>query len=228
MAANIIVDIIISIIIVIGAVLGIKRGFIVTVAKPVKFVLAIVLSFALCDVVAGFIFEPMIKEPITSQLTSYLNEKYSSIAPDSGESLPTLLKLAAVMTKVDISMFSKENSEQFIGDVVNKLSSPVIHILAMVISFIVLYFVLRLLLALALKLIDAIFDRGVFGVLNRVLGFIFSTIMALCITWLLVVIIGFIFNLSAFDNVKWMSEFSGGYIYRFFKRYSPLDLLLSF
>ena len=229
MIANIIVDIIIVGIISVGAIIGISRGFISTVARPVKFAAAIVLAFVLCDAFSSAVVEPIIKEPITAQLATYLTDKCSNInGSNASDELPTLLKLAAIMSNVDIDSISAENSEQFIPELVDKLSTPAIHIIAIIISFIAVYILARLLISMLLKLVNLMFDIGVFGVLNRVLGFVFSTSLAIIAVWLFTSVFAYLINLPSLSNVEWIANFDGGYIYKFFKRFSPIDLLLSF
>ena len=52
MIANIVVDLIIVSILVIGAFIGIKRGFILTLAKPVKWIASVLIALSLCNSVA--------------------------------------------------------------------------------------------------------------------------------------------------------------------------------
>ena len=75
---------------------------------------------------------------------------------------------------------------------------------------------------------NKMFKEGVFGILNRILGFIFLTIIAVAAAWVLAVLISFVINLPAFHDINAIKEFTGGPFYRFFNNYNPVELLLSF
>ena len=96
MVANVIFDIILVGILLAGAIMGIKNGFVDTIAKPVKFVAAIVIAISLASVVGSAIIEPIIGPAISHKLSDILIEEYSEItAATANESLPTLIKFAA-------------------------------------------------------------------------------------------------------------------------------------
>lgn len=229
MFAEILVDVIIAAIIIIGAALGISRGFIITVTKPVKWVAAIVLAVALCNPVADALVQPLIEAPITNQISDYLSDKCANItAATAGEQLPTVLKLAAGIVDVDVSSLSGGSSEEFIIELVDKLAIPAIHLISVIISFAVVYILSKILLALLVSIINKIFDYGVFGVFNKILGFVFGTAFAFITVWILTSIFGCIICLPSVSDIGWISDFEGGYIYKFFKEISPMDILLSF
>jgi hypothetical protein len=229
MLVNIIIDIILVAIVVVGGFIGYICGFFVTVTKPVKWFLALLLAFLLCDVVATNIVVPMIEAPLTNQLSEYLTEKCGEMTQDSvSDEMPTLLKLAAGVVGVDITAFEGNDSAAIIAEIVDKLASPAINLFAVIVSFIVLYFVLKLLLGLLIKILDAIFSVGPIGVINSVLGMLFCAAFAFVMTWLLVILFGYIISVPAIAETEWAKEFTGGYVYRFFDSFTPLDLLLSF
>lgn len=229
MFANIVVDLIIVSIVLFGAFLGIKRGFILTLAKPVKWIASIFIALTLCNSVANSIVQPMIEAPITNQISSYLTEECAEItAENASEELPTLLKLAAGIVGVDVNSITGDNASDYISEIVDKLALPAIHLIAIVISYIALYILAKILLSLAVSLINSILSGGIFGVANKILGFVFSTFLAFVAAWLLVALFGYIINIPALREVGWIGSFKGGYVYRFFKEISPIELLLSF
>ncbi len=229
MLASIIVDVIITAIVLTGAILGVTRGFILTIAKPVKWVASILIALCLCNSVATSIVQPMIEEPITNQISSYLTEECDDITSENVEKeLPTLLKLAAGIVGVDVKSMTGGNTGDYISEIVNKLAIPAIHLIAVVISYFVLYLLSKILFSLAVSLINGILSGGIFGVVNKILGFIFSTSFAFLIAWLLTALFGYIIHLPSFSDVQWINSFEGGFVYKFFKEISPIDLLLSF
>lgn len=229
MFANILVDVIIAGIIIFGAVMGISRGFVATVAKPVKWFAAISLAFALCTPMADSVVQPMIEEPITNQISDYITEKCSDITSENAnEKLPTLLKFSATIVGLDVTEIAAGDTESFITELVRQISEPATHMVSVIISFFAIYFISKILLGIAVAIINKIFNGGVFGALNRILGFIFSTAFAFIIAWALSSLFGYIINLPAFSDVEWMRGFDGGFVYKFFKSISPIDILLSF
>lgn len=227
MAAGVIVDIVLCLIIIIGAIVGIKRGFIATVAGPVKLIACIVISIGLSTTVANAVVQPIIEEPLTNQISDYLVEKFDDASADTGEiETPTVLKLAAAVLDIDIEGI--DTNADYADALVEKLAVPVIHAIAVVISFILLYVVSRLLLSIIFKILNSAFDGGAVGVLNRLLGCVLSTVMSVLIAWLATSLFDFITHIPSISSAAWISEFDGGYIYEFFKNFSPIDLLLSF
>lgn len=229
MALNIIIDLILCAIIVIGAIFGIVRGFIKIAAKPVKFIAAIVIAFSLCNPVAEKVVAPVIESSVTNYISDFLDEKVDELTPDNvNEELPTILKFAASIFDIDVQKVVEEGSEAVVESIVTNLASPVVNIISMGIAFIALYLLSKIVLALAIFLIDMIFKNGLFGLLNKILGFVFSTIISVAAAWALAVLIAFIFNLPAFSSNEMIQAFEGGFFYRFFNTYNPVELLLSF
>lgn len=229
MLINILIDVIIVGVIAGGAIFGIARGFISSVAKPVKWVASIVIAFSFCTAFSGAVIYPIIEAPITNQLTEYLVDKCSHItAANASEELPTLLKLAAGAVGVDLSSLETDGATDFISQLVDKLAHPVINMISVVVSFFAVYLISKLVLSILLSIINHAFDGGVFGVLNRVLGFLFTTSLAFVVAWILTSVFGYVISLPAFADTAWIASFEGGYVYKFFKGISPIDLLLSF
>ena len=226
---NVIVDLILCAVIIAGAIFGIVKGFIRIAAKPVKFIAAIVIAFSLCNPVAEKIVAPMIESSVTNYISDYLDEKVDALTPENvEEELPTLLKLAANLFDIDIKQTVEEGTTTIVETVVDKLASPVVNIISVLIAFIALYLLSKIVLSLVILLIDSMFKNGLFGALNKTLGFIFSTIISIAAAWALAVLMAFVFNLPMFDSNEMVQEFTGGIFYNFFNNYNPVELLLSF
>lgn len=226
---DIIVDLILVAIIAAGVIIGIKRGFFLTVVKPIRWALTLVLALALASPIADLIIQPMIEAPITNQISSYLSEKCADItASTADKDLPTLLKFAAGAVGVDVSALSGANSEEYIKSLVDALALPAINIIAVIISFFVLYFVLKIVLKLLINLLNKLIDGGLFGALNKTLGCVFNTLLAIIVAWAFTSVFEYIISLPVFVDAGITDAFNGGFIYKFFKSMSPIDLLLSF
>ena len=229
MVANIIIDLFIVALIIAGTVLGVMRGFFYTATKPIKWVSALLLAIALSSSVATTVVQPVIEEPITNHISDYLVEKCEGLTPDvAKKEIPTLLKIAAGLVNINFEDINGETTKDFITQTVDKLASPAIYLIAVIISFFAIYLLSKIVLAILFKLLNQIFKHGIIGVVNKILGGILGFFLAFVAVWLLVIIFGYIINLPAIATTDFGMEFSGGYIYKFVKSMSPLDLLLSF
>ena len=221
---SIFVEILLWVILVIGIALGIKSGFIRMAAKPTKLILSLVLAFSLCTSVANGIVAPIIEQPITNYIYEFLVENCPEINIDNvAQELPTILKMAAGMYGIDIEEIVAQNAgRDIIAEITATLAEPVISIFALIISFVLLYVISKLLITLALSLIDLIFSNGVFGALNKTLGGISGAIISFAVAWAVAVFIEFLYHINGagLDNP--------GILYTFFNTYSPIELLLSF
>lgn len=221
---SVFIEILLWAIIVFGAVWGIHSGFIKMAGKPVKFVLSIVLAFSLCSVFASSVVMPIIDQPITNYIYEFLSKNCPDInAENILDELPTVLKMAAGMSGIDIEeLASQYSGVDIIFEITDKLASPVIELFSLIISFVIVYFVAKLLITILLAVLDFIFNDGLFGAMNKVLGAASGTILALAAAWAVAVIVEFLFHINS-DGME-----NAGYLYTFFNTYSPIELLLSF
>lgn len=221
---SIFVEILLWVILLVGVALGIRSGFIRMAAKPVKLILSLVLAFSLCTSVAEGIVTPIIEQPITNYIYDFLVENCPELNIENvAEELPTILKMAAGMYGIDVEEIIAQNAgRDIIAEITAVLAAPVISILAIIVSFVLLYFVSKLLITLALALIDLIFSNGIFGALNKTLGGISGAVISFAVAWALAIFIEFLYHINGtgLENP--------GLLYTFFNTYSPIELLLSF
>ncbi len=226
MAVNIVIDIILIGIVATFAIIGAVKGLFHTIAKPVRFFLALFLAFQLAEWFSVSIVEPIIGAPLSNQLVAYLENAFSGIETISFEELPTLIRLAVGLMNIDVP--DTIDTHEFLTDLINKLTGPAIHIVSIIISFVFLYFVLKLILWIVFSILNQMFDTGVVGVVNRIFGFVFNTAFGFIVAWGLVVVFGYVVSLPVIAETSWGDQFTGGFVYGFLKDLSPLDLLLSF
>ena len=227
MLTDIIFDIVLVLLLLLGIFIGAKRGFIGTIAKPVRLALSVFLSFNLCEAVGEKIVKPIISVPITSQIAEIINEKYSEITAATSGNLPTIIKLAAGLAGIDLAELGVEG-ENYVEALISMITDPIVSIAATILAFVGLFIILMLTLRLALWIINMMIDNGFVGVANRIVGSIFTFSFALVIVWAIASVTEFVFNIPVVREMQWVQDFNGGFIYRFFKGLSPLELLLSF
>lgn len=224
--ANIIFDIILAVILLVGVIWGLKAGFIKAIAKPTKFVLAILLAIMLCSVVGESVIKPMIQEPIVTKLSEALTEKIGETIGDA-EELPTLVKFAAELAGIDMSLITdKEAQADMVDAVLVAVTDPVLNLISSVIAFILLYIILKICVGLLFSLINSIVDNGPIGAVNRALGCAVMTLFAFMVAWVLCMMSDFILNIPIINQQAWVQDFSGGWLYNIFRSLSPVDIIL--
>jgi uncharacterized membrane protein required for colicin V production len=229
MAINWIVDIAFMLIFAIGVIIGIKMGFVKTVAKPVKFVLAVFIAFAFAANLSSAVISPLISAPITNQLTAFLSEKFADVTAETVDSLPTLVKFAAGLCGVDIAEVASNPGESgVIGSIVEKITTPFTDIICTAVAFILLFFVAKLVLTVLFAIVDKVVDNGLIGVINKLIGAVFMGAFTFILCWCIAAIFELVINLPVFEEQAWAAEFTGGFVYKFLKSINPIDLLLSF
>ena len=224
-----ITDAVLVLVILSGAVIGYKRGFIRTVAKPVKWIAALYIAFRLCTVVGDKWIAPMIQTPLQTQLSEYLHTACASLtAENAADELPTLIKMAAGLFNIDVSAVAADAAGNVIDSIVTALVGPVAHLLAAVVSFLGLYLVAQLLLSLVLAVLNSVCSVGLIGAANRIVGVVVTTCLSFIVAWLLVALAGFVFGFPSVNAAGWVKEVEGSVFYRFLHNNGPLDLLLRF
>ncbi len=225
---NIIVDITLLLIVFFGLILGIKRGFVKTVAKPVKIVLALVIAFSFAAPLSEAVVEPIVEAPLENQISDYINENCSDLTADNlNEELPTVLKMAAGVFDIDLTEFS-DDPDVLAEEIVDILISPAIHLISTFFTFIILYLVSSLVLSILLSILSSVFDVGFVGTVNKILGAVFSTAFSIILAWLAATIFTYLLHIPAISAMEWAKEFDGGAIYKLFNNLNPVDLILGF
>ena len=103
-------------------------------------------------------------------------------------------------------------------------TQPLVSVIAIVVSFVLLLLVCNILFSIVLWIVNGIFHTKPLSWLNRTLGVLFSVAFAFIVAWLVSMLVGAVLGSQALVSL----EFEGGAVYRFFKEYHPLDLLLGF
>jgi uncharacterized membrane protein required for colicin V production len=211
-----VLDVVFGIIILIGLIIGIKKGFISIVSKPIKIIAAIAISISFATPVGTGIIQPYIQEPITDAFAEQIYENCPDISAETtADDLPTILKLVATVFNVEISE-DAENADDAIHQIAESFATPVVNAISIAVGFVVLIVASSVILSLAFMLLNSVFNSGPLAIINRALGAILMVIFALIICWVIISIAG--------DKLP----FQGGFIYDFFKNKNPMELILQF
>ena len=228
MDINFIVDAVIVLIVIIGIIIGVKRGFVETVAKPVRIVAGLGVAFSLCQPVGEKYIKPLIKNPLVEKLTSFVEEKCGELTTDTTASdLPFVLRMLARIFNVDVETVAEEATNSIVAAIVDALADPFVNIIGSILAFIALFIVTSIACWLIFKIIGLIFSIGPLGALNKVFGLVFGAIFALIIVWALSVGIDFVMDKGVFAEVEYVNSFTGGPLYNVVKELNPIDLILS-
>lgn len=212
-----------------GSYYGIKMGFFNIAAKPIKFVLGLVFAFSLCNVVGTYVIAPMIQAPITNYIKEFMYANCANLSPANVvEEMPTLLKMAGAAFDVEIGDMTGMTTDAVLENIIVNLTSPAVVLISIVIAFVLLFLLSKLLFSGGILLVNSVFDIGILGKINRIMGFVLAGLLAILAAWALVGIVDFFFHLAIFDGVEAIRSFKGGWIYRLFNSLSPIELLLSF
>ena len=222
---KIIIDLILFAILGAGIFLGYKRGFVQTVAKPVKLVAVWFCSIRCCSSFASRLIAPLVQAPVTKNLSEFLNKKCDGLTEaNASEELPTLLKIAAGIFDINIDDVAVGAESSLTERLAETFTQPLVSLFSVVISFVLLLLIFSVVFTVALWFLNYVFRMRPLAWVNHTFGVIFGFAFAMIVAWVVSMLVGYIFSFKAFSSLN----FSGGAIYRFFKAYHPLDLLLGF
>lgn len=226
---NIVVDAVLIALALLVIVVGTRRGLIRFFLKPVRFVGALLCAWFWGGALGKAIISPLIQAPVTKSVSDFLSAHVNDItAENATEQLPTILRIAAGVFNISIPDVAAGASGSVTEAIADALTAPVVSVISAVLGMILLYIVCSIVFSLVLRLVNCVFSKGVFGVLNRTLGFIFGIFAAMLLVWGLVALINVVIAVPAVQQAEWIKDFEGGYVYRFFTKYSPIELLLGF
>ena len=224
MLASILLDAILITTVIYSGYRGYKRGFVRSIAKISRLFIAFALAYLLAPYFSEIFIEPVIYDAVSNRLYVYLVDNF---ADASGaviyEELPTILKALSGVLNVN---FDFSAGTDVIGALVLSFAQPLTRIISLPISFALVFFLIKILIRYFLRMTDKIFKIKLLGIPNRILGCVFSGVIGLILAFCITVLFNFIISLPAFS--EWALEFEGGYVYKFFNEFTPLELLLSF
>ena len=228
-AMKIVVDIILVGIVLLGAYVGYKCGFVKITAKLLKLVFALFVAFKFAESFASAVVTPLISPSVTEYVSSAITERVGTItAANAADKLPTVLKISAAVFGIDINEIAASETGSLADRFAEELTLPCVNLVSVIISFIVLYILAKILLALIVFLFNSLVSRGPVGAINRVFGVVLSTAFFFVLAWGVAVAFDFVKALPALSKYPALGNFEGGAVYRFFNTYNPLELLLSF
>ena len=186
---GIVIDVAIVLVLLITGLIGIKKGFLKSLLSLFNWVVCLGASIWLAKYVANWVgswfgMENAIAGKISNAIVGSNAELGNSVASFGSKDaiMAACAGMNGLLKQLINIIFSSKNvdfaSETAVSDVA---SAGVAHICVLAISAVLLFIVIKIVLAILGKLFDNIARTRVLGSLNRVLGFVFGVVKGGCI-----------------------------------------------
>lgn len=214
-----VLDVVLLVILAIGFLLGYKRGFFGSVTKPLKIVASICLTVVISSPIINAWTRPLFTGKIEAWIYKSLLEAYPTVTGEgAAESVPTILKLAAELLKLDISALGGDaTTDEVLALMAKEMAVPIGNLIAVAVTYLALFIVFMLLLSLMISLLDVIFTRGILGKVNKFLGLLLGGVIAMVAACIVANIVGAI-----------SADAARGAITQFFKNINPFAFVMKF
>lgn len=183
------IDIVLVLVVLVFALIGIKKGFFKSLLSLFNWVVCLVVSIWLAKYIANWVgswfgMENAIAGKISTSLVGMNNELSNSVASfgDKDSIMAACSGMNGLIKQIISMIFSSSKvdftSEAAVADVAG---SGIAHVCVIAISALLLFIVIKIVLAILGKLFDNIARTKVLGGLNRALGFVFGLVKGACI-----------------------------------------------
>ena len=225
MFLNLLLDIILLTVLIGGACYGYKRGLFRFAAGALRGVICFFLSISLCDYIGKNFISPLIGAPITNYLLDFFEKNITAEVDGIVNRIPTVLKIANAVFGDGNEVYEMDMT---LDRVIEFVGEPLIALISRILAFILIFFGLKYVIKLLVSLLDSIFNLGIIGWLNRLVGSLLSICVGFFVCWAFCSLTEYLLHLEIFAASRLVQNFGGGILYRFFKKFSLLSLLFSF
>ncbi len=200
--SNIVIDIVLVLMICTGLIYGAKCGVIKVLSKPLKWFSSFILATIAAISLSSTVVMPAIEGPIIEKFSSSIVENWK----ESGE-VPTFFKLMGV---------SAENFANDVESLSAELLEPAILILSAIITFFVVLIFGKIVLGIILGLLNFLVNRiGLLKKVSQISGAVIGVLLFFIMATVFAKVFELCASLELFKNIKFFSEFSGGFIFDF-------------
>lgn len=235
MAVRVIVDILVVLLAIIGIVAGIRQGFVRLLFQRFRRLSAALIALLISKPLGALITKGFLSDKLTGFIMSAakLKELPNAASPEELlESVPVVVRWIAQGFHYDLAAAAQRAFEEGDGmyyTVIKELSYPLASTIAVVLSWIALYFLLRLTIRLLLRITDGLFDLPVIKQINCILGACLGLLFNAAIVWCACRVFVWVITLPAFANVSALQSFSidSTYIAKYVYYFNPLAFILS-
>ena len=212
-----IIEIALICVLLLGAYYGYTGGFFKLAMQPLKRVGGLLFAFSLCKQVGNMLIAPIIR----SSVTNYATEFVKTNSPDR---IPTVIKIAAIISGRDEFVNSGSNAVVAITELI----APLVALISSVLAFLLLLLLAKLCFSALVNVANRLISVGIIGIINRAMGVILSGVFSLFVVWVMVFIIDMLFHTQTFSGIDLIASYKPGPIFKTMQDISPLELLLSF
>lgn len=202
-------------VLVISALIGLKRGFVRSVAGLAEYIVA----FFVANRFYTFAADIVVRIPFLSKLKTDVD------MPELESGKGFFEKLKAIIEHLIDTALSSGDAEAEANAIINNYIADVV---SKAIAFVVLFLVSLLVLKLIVYLIDKFCDLPVLKAANKTLGVLFGLFCGMFVTWFLANL--FVNTLLPIFIDKWPDVFNvemgEHFLVKFFMRFSPIALMM--
>lgn len=198
---NTIVDVVLIAIVCGGFIYGAKCGVVKVIAKPLKMLSSFILAAIAAIAFSSNLVFPAIKGPIVENVSAYIVKSC-----EGKDDIPVFYKLMGI-TRETVSAGAETVSTELV--------EPAALILSVIITFFTVYILGKLLLGLVFGLLNFVLNFGVLKYVSRVAGAVVGIAVFFVISTLVANVFGFCASLGLFKNVGLLSDFTGGFVFKF-------------
>lgn len=210
---NIVLDIVIALILVVFAVRGAKRGFVLTLAGLVTYIIALLGAMLVTHLFAQTVATKFIAPMVGDKIVPAISEAGDALGLEDVVAFGVRLGDLPAFGEIDM------NVEHAVGaatqSIVDALSLSIARCIVSVISFVVILIILKI----VAHAIDLVFRLPVLGTLNNLLGLIAGIVTGVVLVLLLVAV------LSMFTGLIPQEMADRTILFRFFRDLSPLTFI---
>ena len=223
---SIVLDVLVVAVVVLFALLGLRKGFLKSLAGLVGAIAALVVALTVSRFLAQWIFDAFLQQPLTQAIADAITESGATTAEGIQNALPGYLQSLLGWTGSGAQALSGmiASSADTVAKAVMTVVSPAVINLLMVVLTIVLFFVFLLLIRLALRLLDKVAKAPVLRQVNGLLGVLFGMGKGLLIVWLLCALATVVVPLWLGDGGAWFRDaINGSYLFGALSSANPIS-----
>lgn len=217
---NILLDLIVVIGIASGLYIGWHRGFIAVVLKTFAGLFSAVLSLRFFEGLATVLKDKYVLSFVKEGLTEALSDVVTDESAEAmTAAMPKMMSRLASIVGIDLEEMAQkavESGKNAVASFVETASNSIAQLLSSVAAFLLLFaaffFVLRV---LSIPLSKIIMKLPVIGTANRAIGLLFGALATLIITWIAVLLIGFLDDSIGLGFIEVKDCLISGIFYRF-------------
>jgi len=202
-------------VLVISALIGLKRGFVRSIAGLAEYIIAFFVANRFYTLGA----ELVVKIPFLAKLKTDVD------MPELDSGVGFFEKLKAIIDHLISTALNSGDAEAEANAIINNYIADVV---SKAIAFVVIFIVSLLLLKLIVYLIDKFCELPVLKATNKTLGVLFGLFCGMFVTWFLANL--FVNTLLPIFIDKWPNVFSvemgEHFLVKFFMRFSPIALIM--